>query len=194
MLKGNAMYQMAKKTCAKCGKTHPASVEFFYRHPMTKGGYGSYCKSCCIEISKERYRKAKTGNPKRERVRWEEGMALLDEAEKIFEESGDYPSCYFQCRKCKKLKANTRSMFPNQRGAQGRDANGNKKLATVCRACRNSGRRARKVAPFQESNMGTGYEACEDAFGSSRAQIEDDFLNPPESAAPAGPDVHPGWF
>lgn len=40
------------KTCTKCGRTLPATEEYFYKHPSGKYGFGPICKEC----KKEYYR------------------------------------------------------------------------------------------------------------------------------------------
>lgn len=51
------------KTCRKCGKEHPASVDFFYRHPSGKYGLTPRCKPCVDEDNKATYAKRLARDP-----------------------------------------------------------------------------------------------------------------------------------
>ena len=41
------------KTCTKCGKTLPATTEYFYKHNTGKYGLRSICKKCILEHQKQ---------------------------------------------------------------------------------------------------------------------------------------------
>lgn len=45
------------KTCTKCGETHPATTEYFYKDIRIKSRLQAWCKKCRGEYSKERHRK-----------------------------------------------------------------------------------------------------------------------------------------
>ncbi len=45
------------KTCTKCGETHPATTEYFYKDTRIKSRLQAWCKKCMGEYSKERHRK-----------------------------------------------------------------------------------------------------------------------------------------
>ena len=45
------------KTCTKCGETHPATTEYFYKDNRNKIGLQAWCKKCRIIYEKERSRK-----------------------------------------------------------------------------------------------------------------------------------------
>ena len=47
---------MSDKKCNKCGKTYPATLEFFHK---SHGGLLGYCKLCRNKQEKEHYNKAK---------------------------------------------------------------------------------------------------------------------------------------
>lgn len=48
------------KICTKCGDEHPATTEFFSKHPHTKDKLASQCKKCCRKRKKE-YNKTEIG-------------------------------------------------------------------------------------------------------------------------------------
>jgi hypothetical protein len=45
------------KRCSKCGNEYPATLEYFYKHPLGKYGLQYYCKACTGEDSKRRAKK-----------------------------------------------------------------------------------------------------------------------------------------
>lgn len=45
---------LTHKQCRVCGEIK--HIEKFYKHPFTKDGKDTYCKSCRIEYAKLRYR------------------------------------------------------------------------------------------------------------------------------------------
>jgi hypothetical protein len=54
-----------EKTCKKCGETHPATTEYFYRHKSNRDGlHGS-----CITCQKRRSRELRTDPVRREQHR-----------------------------------------------------------------------------------------------------------------------------
>ena len=44
-----------KKTCNKCGKNFPATLDYFYKNVKGEFGLYSCCKICCKERDKEKH-------------------------------------------------------------------------------------------------------------------------------------------
>ena len=55
------------KTCTKCGETHPATTEYFYKDNRNKIGLQAWCKKCRIVYEKERNRKKQEERKTREK-------------------------------------------------------------------------------------------------------------------------------
>lgn len=49
----------ATKQCSRCHNQLPASTRYFYKHPLNRDGFCSYCITCTSTISKSRYRARK---------------------------------------------------------------------------------------------------------------------------------------
>ena len=47
------------KVCSKCGKTLPATLDYFHKHSECKYGLSSRCKECCKQNNKIRYENKK---------------------------------------------------------------------------------------------------------------------------------------
>ena len=43
---------MSEKTCSKCGRTFPATAEWFHRNASKKNGLSSNCKECRREYTR----------------------------------------------------------------------------------------------------------------------------------------------
>lgn len=58
----------SSKTCRKCGKTFPATLEFFYKNSGGKFGITPRCKSCVNEDNAASYAKRLVENPDKVRA------------------------------------------------------------------------------------------------------------------------------
>ena len=56
---------MQTKTCTKCSKTHPATLEFFYKNAGGKYGVTPRCKPCVNEDNAESHAKRMAADPDR---------------------------------------------------------------------------------------------------------------------------------
>ena len=107
------------KTCTKCGRTLPATVEFFYRQSVSKDGLQHWCRECAREYARKRnlrrYPGSQRAAAKEERESLaREGLRRCFSCGKIKTLSEFYRSAGFgdgldnRCRPCRRLQMRER--------------------------------------------------------------------------------------
>ena len=161
--------QICTKTCTKCGVVKPKTLAFFYKSVCTKDKLYPHCKVCHKAISKKRQeRQGKVSKTTRVPFNFTTHPPLSEKQKIEFKNTNTYPVWTFPCRRCGRLKINTKACFPYQPRAY-RDKDGNRLFSTVCRSCQ---REARKHKSVKVYNTGGTYNG-----GTPDADWQDPFYN-----------------
>jgi hypothetical protein len=65
---------MDTKLCSKCNEEFALTIEFFDKHPKTKSGFGSYCKSCQKQYRRQYYQDNKKESLKKDRENYQKNI------------------------------------------------------------------------------------------------------------------------
>ena len=141
------MMESVEKQCSKCKKKLIASRVYFYKSPVSKDGFTSYCKDCQKRHSKSQYKKRGIKTTQ-DRVPYDSSkpeMSMMSlEKQEAYEKYGVIPVGFYPCRVCNKLKANLKARYPYQPRAHNNE-DGSRRFTTVCRSCRNYERRRKQA-------------------------------------------------